>query len=1617
MRTPRVLRLATLFCGVLVGGLARAGEAAPVNLVRNGDFEELKDGWAAPWQKGKGATIAAAGGQHWLLLEGGGSTSGQRVDLQPEWWQLRLTLRLKATDVVLGAESWQDARLAMSFHRADGTRVGPWPNVFHAVGSTEWVDCDRIYAVPRGAAYLQLGPANFGSAGSVAFDDIRLVVVKERALGKADAPLPEGVANPWDPLGAWQEDTGTQGRLCLNGLWAFRPVLAEAEAKAIPAGGDCWGWFKVPGIWPALPWDAAETAQVVHLAPWLAESFETQAVEQAWYKRTFAVPPAWSGRRLALEFTMLQTHGEVHVDGRRVGEIWFPGGQLEVTRALRAGSTHEVALLVTARPLEAEALAFMAPDRIVKSQARIDLKGITGDVFLTSQPQADALAEVRLIPSVRAARLGFEVGVEAPGRERYRLSAVLRRDGAELTRFASATLALSAGRLAFSAPWPEAPRWDTDTPEVLLTAEVTLQDEAGTILDRAAPVRFGFREFRIEGRDFLLNESPIHLRALHNTTSNGLADKACAAGALETLRRMRQYGFNFLIQGNYDFAPGKVGYIDGLLDACDRSGMLLSVTLPHVKDFGWKLDEPAPAERYRQLCGWIVRRVQNHPSVVLYAMTHNATGYYGDQNPLKIDGIYDPDALTGAVEYKGDRSRSRRRTQALLAAGIARSLDATRPIYHHQSGNLGDMHTVNIYLNWAPLQERSDWLAHWGTVGRKPLFFVEWGLPHISSWSSYRGPEFIWRCLALQSAWVPEFAAAYVGTAAYRTDPGLRRVLDYEEELWARGKPFNWGTLAGKLREEDALHTQVMAQFADDNWRSHRTWGISAMLPWDQEHLWRRVAPTPSRENPERYRELQRPGIVPDFVTSGSQYIQDQGDPAAFAPSTLGQSFRRWNQPLCAYLGGRLDGHSSAGPGEDSDRRFTEKRHTVRPGETLPKSLVILNDTRRPRACAYRWQLEGGVPAAGRVEVAPGGRVFVPLAVRVPAAAVAGTLRLSAEFDFGDQELQRDEFLVTVLSPAVPAGPAQAVWLLDPAGTTAAYLDRLGIRHQTCAADGRGVPPGAVVVLGEGALSAPPLAEARLPFLREVPQGLRVLVLAQDAEVLSSRLGFRVNVQGLRQLYRRLPAHPALVGSDEHHFANWAGSGGTVPPYLDVPAVEDHDPQWDWCGFRNTRVWRCGTLGTVASVLIEKPARGDWLPLLDGGFDLQYAALLETAIGAGRIVFCQLDTVRRSEPEPVADRLITRLLTYLETVPANPTRRVLYRGDARGRGLLEALGVPFEDAPQALTTTEVLLVAGPGSTPPSGLREALAGGAMLLGLGLSATEVAAWVPEGPAATAQKLEARPLEPPLPAAFAGLCAAELHWRTRPEVAALAGPGHPALQRIKVGKGTVVLCQAAPWAFPAETKPYLRTTVRRTEFLVSRLLANAGAAARNPVVDALAAPARPWEFALPPAWVGIEDPQKVGREQGWWQPQFEASAWPAITVPGTFESQRPALATYDGQFWYRLRFPTPADLGEREVTLFLGGIDDESWTWLNGTSLGEVTKQTHPQDYWQFPRQYRLPAGLLRRDGADNVLVILVNDTYQTGGISGTPRLSFPAPWLSSYYLQAPQAGDDPYRYYRW
>ena len=264
------------------------------------------------------------------------------------------------------------------------------------------------------------------------------------------------------------------------------------------------------------------------------------------------------------------------------------------------------------------------------------------------------------------------------------------------------------------------------------------------------------------------------------------------------------------------------------------------------------------------------------------------------------------------------------------------------------------------------------------------------------------------------------------------------------------------------------------------------------------------------------------------------------------------------------------------------------------------------------------------------------------------------------------------------------------------------------------------------------------------------------------------------------------------------------------------------------------------------------------------------------------------------------------------------------------------------------------------------------------------------------------------------FAGLSNADLHfrWAQRFDAFPADSRGGRTLEGRTIGKGKLVMMQVPPWTI--DGKEYaLRSSRRRADFAMNRLLMNLGAESESGLLRMFRPESGNFRLTLSENWIGKEDPEKSGRRKQYYAPAFSPKGWRSIRVPGSFESQFKALEKYDGWFWYRLRFQVPAALTEQETILALGAVDDESWIWINGKLLGEVTRKTNPKNYWSVPRTYVLAPQTLRK--GENTLCVLCNDIGMEGGILGNPVLRPASPF--TLYTDEPIANDDPYRYFHW
>ena len=142
------------------------------------------------------------------------------------------------------------------------------------------------------------------------------------------------------------------------------------------------------------------------------------------------------------------------------------------------------------------------------------------------------------------------------------------------------------------------------------------------------------------------------------------------------------------------------------------------------------------------------------------------------------------------------------------------------------------------------------------------------------------------------------------------------------------------------------------------------------------------------------------------------------------------------------------------------------------------------------------------------------------------------------------------------------------------------------------------------------------------------------------------------------------------------------------------------------------------------------------------------------------------------------------------------------------------------------------------------------------------------------------------------------------------------------------------------------------------------------------------------------------KTGDDLNWAAKDLNDSSWSDILPGRNWEDQ--GFEDYNGFAWYRVKFHLPLVLKKNSsfkdsLVIFLGKIDDNDQTYLNGRLIGQNNKTidrsisdvkdelSGSNFNWNIPRKYVLSTNdsLLRWD-EENVLAIRVYDQGGPGGI---------------------------------
>jgi beta-galactosidase len=1203
-------------------------------------------------------------------------------------------------------------------------------------------------------------------------------------------PTPAETAPPQDHS-AWGKEpievqSDARGQICLNGLWQFVPM--RDKAKTGPAEG--WVDIHVPGSWK-------ETGTLPGLAtgPGKGPAFKDwgngSGVSSAYYQRKITIPREWSGRAILVYLDRVSTDAIVTANGENCGTISWPSGEADLSKAVKAGSEAELRIQVVASSDDAPATTYLDAGRAVTTPSRLSSKGLIGDVFLRSRPPGAHVSDVFVQTSTRKKELRLTVELAGvPASESVQLTArILGASGKEEKRFqgSAAVKAGTPSRLEIAWTWADPRLWDLEQPN-LYTLRLKCQGSGWS--DEVAQT-FGFREFWVEGRRFLLNGTEIRLRP-----ESQVYMETRFAGSVELtdahIDGCLHAGFNIeeCWPVNHD-ERGSVNFREQWAERADRKGFLLLGTALPINEGRW--DKADYRELYRRKLDQDLRRYRNHPSIVIWSTNPNWLGNGLDQDPWHIGRSQE---IPGAIEdFKTKR--------AAQAVAVIRDIDPTRPIINHAGANNGDFYNINCYLNFMPLQEREEWLSQWAQSGDMPIMCIEFGTPW--NFSFLRGR---WSFEGVTEPLLTEYCAMYLGREAYALEPA-----DYREAIrrkYGGGQKFGDWINGETAIESSAAFQKMEAIFIRNTYRAWRTWGMTGgMLPWDYGFGWDAYG----TERRRKHLPIQEQALHP--FTPGMRGIVREKEAVTFCkpfqPEGMdlypaGTALMEANGPTLAWISG-------------SKASFTAKDHDFQAGRDMAKQVVLINDERAAREYSYSWSAEldgkriAGESAKGRID--PAKTLFLPLGFHLPdlggKAKAAGTIRLEATLG---TKRHQDVFPFHVF--AKPAAAGAGVALYDPAGKSRALLQALG-----CTVKDWSSRSGAdVLVIGREALSGS--GNRPLPFDLEalLGSGARVLILAQDPDWLRSSMGFRVCPYLSRKVFPVSAGHPVCQDLDETDLADWAGASTLVEAYPKTPV---QDPRW-----RSPKYgFHWGNQGVVTSAAIEKPHRSGWRPILECEFDLAYSPLLELDYGQGRLTLCTLDLEDHALQDPAALVLAGNLLRYCAaTRPVVRAKRTILLGDEQDRKVLAALGVRCETAADLDSTVDLALIGRQASPQEAKVRELLARGGRAFFLPRSKAEPGFGL---------KLAERTSFSGSPAVPAwqecqGLGVSDLHVRSAVPAWLLEAGAETGAEGLlgvwRQGSGVALFCQIDPDRLQVEEKQYFRITRWRETRAISQLLANLGA-----------------------------------------------------------------------------------------------------------------------------------------------------------------------------------------------
>ncbi len=481
------------------------------------------------------------------------------------------------------------------------------------------------------------------------------------------------------------QQTPTRDALDLSGIWRFR--ADQPGAPTLP--------IAVPGSWNEQ----------------LAEVGYRDYTGAAWLERELFVPGHAAGRALALRFGSVDYEAQVFWNDRPVGRsgpAMLPF-ECDLTGIAAPGETGRLAVRVSAElPDEAPMQRVTREDYAAEGRPKDEYRpAVRFDFF----PFGGINRPVHLLVRPHERILGWRITTALDGAVTIAVETTpgIRRIALDGPAAAAANVVDGKAVLRFAIP--DVRLWSPDDPH-LYRFRLIADDGAAECAD-VAEGRIGVRTVAVQGRNLLLNRTPIRLKGFGRHEDSPIHGRGLNLPQLvKDFRLFAWCGANSIRTGHYP-------HDEALLELADETGLMVIGEVFSV-NLDFRRVTEAGLEAHCAAAEALIARDADHPCVIAWSLA-NEPGYLGE------------------AAY---RERSAPYWQTLFAR--ARAADPTRPLTHANVQYAGlddpafdqaDFLMLNRYYGWysapadldaaeALLRADLDALA---AAHDKPLFLAEFG--------------------------------------------------------------------------------------------------------------------------------------------------------------------------------------------------------------------------------------------------------------------------------------------------------------------------------------------------------------------------------------------------------------------------------------------------------------------------------------------------------------------------------------------------------------------------------------------------------------------------------------------------------------------------------------------------------------------------------------------------------------------------------------------------------------------------------------------------------------------------------------------------------------------------